>query len=133
VSGKAAQLTAMKGRSPRPEATWMARATSSLPVPRVTLQKVRAYGDPRLFAMNMVADRFATSAQPIVPERLLVMGGSTDGAGAAVGSSNVFTQLMALLLAEKAGIPFTVDEKALAELDRAVQAAARNATEPKGR
>jgi uncharacterized membrane protein YqiK len=96
----------------------------------VTLQKVRAYGDPRLFALNMVADRFAQSAQPIVPERLLVMGGGTDGAGETAGSSNVLSQLVALLLAEKAGIPFAVDEKALAELDRAVRAAARNTTEP---
>jgi uncharacterized membrane protein YqiK len=91
----------------------------------VTLQKVRAYGDPRLFALNLVADRFAQSAQPIVPERLLVMGGGTDGADATAGSSNVLSQLMALLLAEKAGLPFAVDEKALAELDRAVRAAAR--------
>ena len=72
----------------------------------------------------------AQSAQPIVPERLLVMGGSTEGAGATVGASNVFNQLVALLLAEKAGLPFTVDEKALAELDRAVQAAARREPEP---
>jgi uncharacterized membrane protein YqiK len=96
----------------------------------VTLQKVRAYGDPRLFALNLVADRFAQSAQPIVPERLLVMGGGTDGADATAGSSNVLSQLMALLLAEKAGLPFAVDEKALAELDRAVRAAARCTTEP---
>ena len=44
----------------------------------VSLQKIRAYGDPRLFALNLAADHFARSAQPIVPERLLVMGG-TDG------------------------------------------------------
>jgi uncharacterized membrane protein YqiK len=94
----------------------------------VTLQKVRAYGDPRLFALNLVADRFAQSAQPIVPERLLVMGGG-DGAGApaAVGSSNVLSQLVTLLLAEKAGLSFAVDEKALAELDAAVRSAARPA------
>jgi hypothetical protein len=53
------------------------------------------------------------------------MGGGTDGADATAGSSNVLSQLMALLLAEKAGLPFAVDEKALAELDRAVRAAAR--------
>jgi uncharacterized membrane protein YqiK len=91
----------------------------------VTLQKVRAFGDPRLFALNGVADRFAQSAQPIVPERLLVMGGATDGAGATAGSSNVLSQLVALLLAEKAGLPFSVDEKALGDLEQAVQAAAR--------
>jgi uncharacterized membrane protein YqiK len=91
----------------------------------VTLQKVRAYGDPRLFALNLVADRFAQSAQPIVPDRLLVMGGGADGGASAVGSSNVLSQLATLLLADKAGLGFTVDAKALADLDAAVRAAAR--------
>jgi hypothetical protein len=96
----------------------------------VLLQKVRAYSDPRLLALSLVADRFATSAQPIVPERLLVMGG--DGAATA-GASNVLNQLVTLLLAEKAGIGFTGDAAALAELDRAVHSAAKveaEATEP---
>jgi uncharacterized membrane protein YqiK len=96
----------------------------------VTLRKVRAYGDPRLFALNVVADRFARSAQPIVPERLLVMGGGADGTGTPAGASNVLSQLVALLLAEKAGIPFSADEKALAELEKAVHAAAGGGTEP---
>jgi uncharacterized membrane protein YqiK len=92
----------------------------------VLLQKVRAYGEPRLFALSLVADRFASSAQPIVPERLLVMGG--DGAaGGAAGASNVLNQLVALLLAEKAGVGVAQDAGALAELDRAVHDAARAA------
>jgi hypothetical protein len=33
VSGSAAMLTAQNGRSRRPESWWIARATSSLPVP----------------------------------------------------------------------------------------------------
>jgi uncharacterized membrane protein YqiK len=90
----------------------------------VLLQKVRAYGDPRLFAINLLAERFATSAQPIVPERLLVMGGGADAGGVAGASSNVLSQLVALLLAEKAGVGFASDEAALAELDRALRAAA---------
>jgi len=39
------------------------------------------------------------------------------------------SQLVALLLAEKAGLGFTRDEAALAELDRAVHSAARAAAE----
>ena len=104
----------------------------------VLLQKVRAYGEPRLFALALVADRFASSAQPIVPERLLVMGATGDGAEAA-GASNVLNQLVALLLAEKAGLGIAqsdkspsegsdrLPDKALAELDAAVHAAARAA------
>jgi hypothetical protein len=92
----------------------------------VLLQKVRAYGDPRLFALNLVADRFAQSAQPIVPERLLVMGSGADGTGAPAGSANVLSQLVALLLAEKAGVGFAGDPAALSELERCHDAARTN-------
>ena len=36
----------------------------------VTLQKVGAYRDPRLYALNVFADRFSQSVQPLVPSRL---------------------------------------------------------------
>ncbi len=96
----------------------------------VLLQKVRAYGDPRLFALNLVAERFATSVQPIVPERLLVMGGEGGSGSSGIGSSNVLTQLVSLLLAEKAGLGLTADDPLLAELERGVRAAATNAKSP---
>ena len=83
----------------------------------VSLQKIRAYGDSRLFAMNLVADRFADSAQPIVPERLLVIGGS-GGEKLDLGSSNVFSQFLTLLLAEKAGIGMTESGKGMEDLER---------------
>ena len=57
------------------------------------------------------------------------MGGGADGAAAAAGASNVFNQLVALLLAERAGVGFAADEKALAELEKAVQAAAARGDE----
>lgn len=94
----------------------------------VLLRKVRAYGEPRLFALALVADRFASSAQPIVPQRLLVMGGDGRGAEAA-SSSNVLNQLLTLLLADKAGVGLASDAAALEELDAAVRAAAQ-AAEP---
>jgi len=73
----------------------------------VFLQKIKAYGDPRLFALSTVSDFFANSAQPIVPERLLIMGGGGEGeggGGASLAGTNVFGQLITLLLAEKAGM-----------------------------
>lgn len=76
----------------------------------MNLQKIRAYGDPRLFALNLVSDQFAKSAQPIVPERLLIMGGGggKDGEGKVeLGSVNVLSQLLGLLLAKKDGIGVT--------------------------
>jgi uncharacterized membrane protein YqiK len=73
---------------------------------QVFLNKIRAYGDPRLFALSLVADAFSKSAQPIVPERLFVMAGDgKDGAAGALGSVNVFNKLAALLLADRAGLP----------------------------
>jgi uncharacterized membrane protein YqiK len=84
----------------------------------VFLQKIRAYGDPRLFALNLVADHFARSAQPIVPERLLVMGGGAAGEKLDLGSSNVFSQFLTLLLAEKSGIGLTEGAKGVEDLER---------------
>lgn len=84
----------------------------------VFLQKIRAYGDPRLFALGLVADQFAKSAQPIVPERLLVMGTRGDGEKLDLGSSNVLSQLLTLLLAEKAGIDIGEKAQGLEELEK---------------
>jgi uncharacterized membrane protein YqiK len=70
----------------------------------VFLQKIRAYGDPRLFALNLVSDQFSKSVQPLVPQRLLVMGGGEGKEQTNIASSSVLGQLLALLLAEKAGV-----------------------------
>jgi uncharacterized membrane protein YqiK len=84
----------------------------------VFLQKIRAYGDPRLFALNLVADHFARSAQPIVPERLLVMGAGVAGEKVDLGSSNVFSQFLTLLLAEKSGIGMSEGSKRAEDLEK---------------
>jgi hypothetical protein len=84
----------------------------------VSLQKIRAFGDSRLFALNLVAERFASSAQPIVPERLLVMTGNGGGEKLDLGGSNVFSQFLTLLLAEKAGIGVTEGGKGTEDLEK---------------
>ena len=85
----------------------------------VFLQKIRAYGDPRLFALSLVADQFAKSAQPLVPERLLLMGGAKDGEGKTDFTSvSSLGQLLTLLLAEKAGIGITEKSQDLEELEK---------------
>jgi hypothetical protein len=69
----------------------------------VLLRKISSYGDPRLFAVNQVADRLSKSQQPLVPERLFVaQGANGDKDGAQPG--NLLGLLMSLLLAEKSGI-----------------------------
>ena len=82
----------------------------------VFLQKIRAYGDPRLFALNLVSENMAKSQQPLVPERMLLMGG--DGRETAVGSTSLLGQILALLLSEKAGLDLQGDAEVLADLER---------------
>ena len=68
----------------------------------VFLKKIRAYGDPRLFALNLLTEQMVHSQQPLVPERVLMMGG--EGQDGATSGVSLFGRLMALLLAEKGGI-----------------------------
>jgi carbamoylphosphate synthase small subunit len=69
----------------------------------VTLQKVSAYRDPRLYALNVFADQFSKSVQPLVPSRLFISNGGgepTEGQG----TGSVLETLLKLILSEKAGI-----------------------------
>jgi uncharacterized membrane protein YqiK len=69
----------------------------------VFLQKIKAYGDPRLFALRDLAERFANSKQPLVPERVFISGDSN-------GSDNhtgLLQTLLGMLVAEKAGLQVT--------------------------
>jgi uncharacterized small protein (DUF1192 family) len=53
-----------------------------------------------------------------VPERLLVMGAGKEGEGTALSGSNVLSQLLTLLLAEKGGLELTERIGGLEELER---------------
>ncbi|MCA9237150.1 MAG: hypothetical protein KDA44_16870 [Planctomycetales bacterium] len=66
----------------------------------VLLQKIQAFGDPRLFALAEAADRLSRSAQPLVPDRLFVSGGESEGDAA---GSGMWSQLLRLMVAEKSG------------------------------
>jgi hypothetical protein len=57
------------------------------------------------FALNLVADHFARSAQPFVPERLLVMGGGD--AGEKVNPLQMCSASFYAVLAEKSGMGLT--------------------------
>ena len=87
----------------------------------VQLQKIRAYGDPRLFALNIISEQMAHSAQPLVPERLLVMGDGAargDGTGEGTQGFSMMSQLLALLLSERSGINITENKAGLEELEK---------------
>jgi hypothetical protein len=68
----------------------------------VTMQKVGAFRDPRLYALNIFAEQFSHSSQPLVPSRLFINGGGKDSENQTGGS--VLETLLNLLLSEKAGI-----------------------------
>ena len=63
----------------------------------VMRQKIASYGDPRLFALALVAEQLARSQQPLVPERVFVTGGD----GAATPTQGLLGSLLGLLMAER--------------------------------
>lgn len=83
----------------------------------VFLKKIRAYGDPRLFALNLVGQQLANSQQPLVPQRMFMSGGR-DSETTGVGSMSLFGQLIALMLAEKSGMDLSAVGDDLAELEK---------------
>ncbi len=92
----------------------------------VFLKKIRAYGDPRLFALNLLTEQMVHSQQPLVPERVLLMGGEgQDGASAGV---SLFGRLLALLLAEKGGIGVSAQDQVCADVEQFVDTLTGSAT-----
>jgi len=87
-----AQTLEGEGEASKTTQVGMAEAT-------VFLQKIRAYGDPRLFALRDLAERFANSKQPLVPERLFIAGGNGKD-----GQSMLLQTLLGLLVSERSGV-----------------------------
>jgi uncharacterized membrane protein YqiK len=67
----------------------------------VLMRKINSFGDPRLYAVNEVADRLAKSEQPLVPQRLFINAGGDDGKSP--GAGGLVGLLLSLLVAEKSG------------------------------
>lgn len=65
----------------------------------VLMKKISSFGDPRLYAMALVAEHLSKSAQPLVPERMFVTGANGEGAQ----GQGLLGQLISLLVAEKSG------------------------------
>jgi hypothetical protein len=81
------------------------------------LQKVGTYRDPRLYALNVFAEQFSHSVQPLVPNRLFINNaGGKDGEGQP-GSGNVLETLLSLILSEKAGINISGDASTFRPLE----------------
>ena len=67
----------------------------------VLLRKIGSFGDPRLYALAVVAEHLSHSSQPLVPERLFTAG--TNGHGEGAQGTGMLGLLINLLVAEKSG------------------------------
>jgi hypothetical protein len=67
----------------------------------VLLRKIGSFGDPRLYALAVVAEHLSHSSQPLVPERLFTAG--TNGHGDGAQGTGMLGLLINLLVAEKSG------------------------------
>jgi hypothetical protein len=90
----------------------------------VVQRKVAAYGVARLFAAAFLADRLASSTQPLVPERMFVSG--TNGETGTVAGGPLGT-LMTMLLGEKSGLGSFADSPEAAEFKTECDKLAREA------
>jgi hypothetical protein len=71
----------------------------------VLLRKIGSFGDPRLYALSLVAEHLSHSSQPLVPERVFVAGaaGSNGDGHSADAGQGLLGLLLSLLVAEKSG------------------------------
>ena len=100
----------------------------------VLLRKIQSYSDPRLFALAEVAERLASSTQPLVPERIFMSGGEgkssdSSGLGGMGANQGVFGLLLNLLVAEKSGFKLDDDSTSTASLQEFADRMTREAME----
>jgi uncharacterized membrane protein YqiK len=69
----------------------------------VLLRKIGSFGDPRLYALQLVAEHMAHSSQPLVPERVFMAGANGENGHAASAGQGLLGLLINLLVAEKSG------------------------------
>ncbi len=69
----------------------------------VLLRKISSFGDPRLYALQQVAEHLAHSSQPLVPERMFMAGGGGENGHPGSSSQGLLGLLINLLVAEKSG------------------------------
>ena len=84
----------------------------------VLLRKIGSFGDPRLYALSVVAEHLSKSQQPLVPERMFVAGGVGEPGASATGGAGagMMGLLFSLLVAEKSGFKLADDGPELKSL-----------------
>ncbi len=94
----------------------------------VQMRKIASFGDPRLFALSLVAEHLSKSVQPLVPERVFTTGGGNSTSGETSGLLNT---LLSMLVAEKSGFKLASadNDGEMADLKAMVDAASREMVE----
>ncbi len=87
----------------------------------VLLRRIMSYGDPKLYAVSLLAEQLSKSKQPLVPQRVFVAGAPSsngDGNGShADPTAGLFGMLISLLVAEKSGFSPEKQSPALADVE----------------
>jgi len=73
----------------------------------VLLKKIASFGDPRLYALSLVAEHLSKSTQPLVPERVFIGSGGGANGSSESASTGMIGQLISMLVAEKSGFTLT--------------------------
>ena len=113
------RILAGRGESQRTLQIGLSEAT-------VLLRKIASFGDPRLYALQLVAEKLAKSDQPLVPERVFIGGGGESGSNNA--GQGMIGLLLSLLVAEKSGFQ-VADSPDLASLNDFADRMSRQAME----
>jgi uncharacterized membrane protein YqiK len=124
------RILAGKGEANRSLQTGLAESA-------VLMRKISSFGDPRLYALSIVAEHLSKSTQPLVPERMFVNGGSgSDASGGSpmAASGGMLGMLLNLLVAEKSGFTpgDSADVQSLKELTDKLTKQAMEAMEQSG-
>jgi uncharacterized membrane protein YqiK len=69
----------------------------------VLLRKIGSFGDPRLYALQLVAEHLSHASQPLVPERVFTAGANGENGQGANAGQGMLGLLINLLVAEKSG------------------------------
>ena len=133
-SRRRAEQTVVTARAEAEQRTLAGRGEASrtmqvgLSEAAVQMRKIASFGDPRLFALSLVAEHLSKSVQPLVPERVFTTGG---GDGKDGGTSGLLNTLLSLLVAEKSGFRLATadNDGELADLKAMADAASREMVE----
>src|SRR5262249_3716254 len=115
------RIMAGRGEGSRILQTGLSEAT-------VLLRKIGSFGDPRLYALQLVAEHLAQSSQPLVPERVFMAGANGENGHAGSPGQGMLGLLINLLVAEKSGFQLA-DNAGMASLQEFADRMTREAME----